>query len=267
MTTVVHVGIDLSLRSPAVAMRRVPGTTSRVLFLPQRKRERGLRHIQGNLDIRALDNNIIPTAAAASPGQGGGGSKDDVARYVHVVGQIVEGIRDFLISGDTVHVHLEQYAFGCREQSAHSYKLMELGGILKWRLSEDIPGLGMLRGIPITAWKKSTVGKGNASKEETLEYVDAKYGVDLRNIFGLKCPKLPAATTIISAAAVATTAKRTVVPTPVQDIADALCICDHGVMLLPTLAEEDDNTNNTCRNPKGKRKEQKMEQQKKRRKR
>ena len=113
-------------------------------------------------------------------------------------------------------VLIEGYAFNA--QSAHSAKLHELGGIMKLALHKA--GFEQIATVPPSSWKKQALGNGFATKFQVYQWVLDTHGLDLNQVFGAK-PIIPV---------MVTKRKREVldapVPAPIQDLADALAICE-----------------------------------------
>ena len=118
-----------------------------------------------------------------------------IARYAF----IMRWAMDILARYDIDRVWLEDYAYAA---TGRVFNIGENTGILKFKLLQ--------KGIPVsivapTEVKKSTIGKGNASKEEVIKEFTNHLGVDL--------PKLFDTTTM----------------NPVSDLADSYFICRYGI--------------------------------------
>ena len=66
---------------------------------------------------------------------------------------------------------LEGYAFS--QSSAHSVKLHELTGIIKYELQTRYPHAPQTI-YPPTVWRKYVHGNGHATKEDAIQYVDTR---------------------------------------------------------------------------------------------
>ena len=188
----IHIGLDLSLVSPGVCILDTHTGLWSLYGFAQRVREQRFTAL--------LDSGTSVILLPSIPGT------SNEERYEHIRHHIVDKIMATYATVSDVIVGIECYAFGAKN-SGNSYKLQELGGVIKhsiWRTyphwRRDI--------IPPSQWKKKVLGKGNAVKAEVVAYVEA-HGpcVSLFDLLGL----VPA--------------KNGNIPCPVQDIADAICIC------------------------------------------
>lgn len=150
----------------------------------------------------------LPSSTAAST----------VARYAAIEGCILDWACSTIPASERAEakVLVEGYAFNAR--SAHSAKLHELGGIIKLALHKA--GFAQIATVPPTTWKKQALGNGFATKYQVFQWVIETHGLDLNQVFGAK-PIIPVPTT---------KRKREVLDAPVlapiQDLADALAICE-----------------------------------------
>lgn len=184
----IPIGIDLSLKSPAVAI--YINEQWRTCAFVQRLSDRQIDHPS----ITLLDP--IPTNTKQS----------DIVRYVYITTKICDFIRTVIIEEHhfslvDVDVFIEGYVFNQRNCGS-SFKLHELGGICKYALYT----LGILQiwDIHPSTWKKYTVGT-RASKSDTISFV--KNCIDLVSVFGItELGQNP--------------------PCPVHDIADAIGIVE-----------------------------------------
>ena len=97
------------------------------------------------------------------------------------------------------HVWLEDYAFAATGRVFH---IGENTGLLKYKIfRRDIP----YTTVPPTTVKRSSIGKGNASKEEAILKFNQDFNIDLNEILD--------STTM----------------NPASDIADSYHICNHGI--------------------------------------
>ena len=187
MTTIV--GVDLSLKSPGVVV--LSQETWTLYFFQQLKRERHLKFKSANVVMLPPIQNTKTTT--------------DVERYAFICKHIAQIVNKY----ENPLVALEGYAYSC--QSAHSAKLHELGGVLKYMLREHRVVV-----IASSMWKKRAFGKGNLDKRQVVDKVKT-HGpcLDLFTLFGVD-------------------PKKKHVPNPIQDIADAI-----GIVLTAGLIEDE----------------------------
>ena len=103
-----------------------------------------------------------------------------------------------------IRILLEDYAFVARKFAGHHKKLQELGGIFKYSLYTN--NITDVECITPSRWKKLATGNGRITKRGMVEFIKANIpNIDVLEIFNL--PECTEA-----------------VPTPVQDIADAIGI-------------------------------------------
>jgi Holliday junction resolvasome RuvABC endonuclease subunit len=179
------VGIDLSLTSPGMAIRT--GDQWFVYGFAQLKRQLGLAYSGTNWSASVLPP--IP------PGT-------NVERYTYIVNALVELVQKH---GKVGCVTMEMYAFGC--QSAHTYKLQELGGIVQFVFAQNGYSVKM---VPIGTWKKSFTGNGHADKRLVFQTVVDK-------LFPIH-EAFPQSSTI------------KVIPSPLQDMCDAVGLVAHAMV-------------------------------------
>ena len=187
-----YAAIDLSLTSPAVAIYDCTLQSWSFLAFEQRSADRW-----ATSDSRVHMAPRIPTTKMAS----------DVERYTHIIRHLVAFLPQD--SSTACPIILEGYAFNTR-RAGSSFKLHELGGILKYQLHAR--GF-VVHIVPPTQWKKRTVGC-KASKVDTVEFVRGI--IDLQSVF--QC---------------------TGAPNPIQDIADAIAMV---VSLYPSVRPQVLNT-------------------------
>jgi hypothetical protein len=186
---VVVVGLDLSLTSPGVAIYDTCTKLWSLYGFAQRVREQ--------------QQSLAPPICLLPPIPAGTRSNEE--RYEYIRRHIVDDILSRYADEAEVLVGIEAYAFGAKG-AGHSYKLQELGGVLKHSLWVRFPGWTQVL-IPPTKWKKSTTGNGRATKLEVVEYVAAN-GPCLPLVAMLGTPL----------------GRNGAVPSPAQDLADAVCI-------------------------------------------
>ena len=187
-------GLDLSLISPGIAVYNTSSHAWILYGFAQRVREQGLQTQQDSTMICMLPP--IPNTRTTT----------NEERYEHIRHHIIETIMSPFRHELDVVVGIESYAFGAKN-SGSSYKLQELGGVLKHSVWKHYPKWTQ-EIIPPTKWKKQIVGAGRATKSDIVEYVRT-HGpcVALLDILGLEVSKTGN------------------IPCPVQDLADASCIC------------------------------------------
>ena len=140
---------------------------------------------------------------------------NDVLKYIHVEEHLMKFLCahiPFELRAKYTDVRVEAYAFCCREESGYNFKLHESGGIIKRALHHA----GFLHVTPIVTsqWKRTVINKGNCSKIDVIHFV-AKYGpmIDMLLILGYEESTLSK-----------DEKGRLIVPSPCQDMADAVAI-------------------------------------------
>ena len=203
MSVSVRVGLDLSITSPAAAIYVTEAHRWYLFAFAQRVRERGL-HVRREpstpggprVELQLFDP--IPPPGTA-----------DMVRYEHIRHHLVDkALAPHVEAGSNTRFTIESYAFGASSTSGSSYKLMELGGIIKHSLHMRFPSCTQVY-VPPTAWKKQVAGSGKASKWDVVAWC-RDYGPRFDTVSALQ----------MSEGAWA----RPEVPNPCQDIADAVCI-------------------------------------------
>ena len=158
----VFVGIDMSLRSPGVALIRPGDTAIYLMGFQQRKSDKEIinHKVVGPTETVVITRCSYPVDV-----------KDRWFRSEFVVNRIIEWIKGYIEPTDDVHVYIENYALGMVGSSSVS-TLCELGGILrislyrlKWTFSEMSPG----------TVKKYFAGNGRASKLDMVAAYHVKY--------------------------------------------------------------------------------------------
>lgn len=196
----VVVGLDLSLCSPGLAMYCCGGqrTSWTLACIAQRKREH-------KLDAVSLSDNVTLMVKPPLTGT----ETSDVVRYLHIENVLKTLMSTPVANGhvvtddDDVTFVIENYAYAAANQG-HSYKLHELGGVIKTYIHRCWPKATVVILSPGT-WKKFFVGNGHATKHNVLTSVNALFGgIDIMHVFGLAMGPNDA------------------VPTPVQDLCDAV---------------------------------------------
>lgn len=131
-------------------------------------------------------------------------SSPDLERYAQLLEPLFSRfLAPRLKASSTVEVVLEGYAF-LEGHAAHTYKLHEITGILKWELRKH--GFPAPRIVSCAAWRKRVLGSARADKRAALVQFNVEFpGVDLL----LFANKQPLGKTV---------------PSPVQDLVEAWCI-------------------------------------------
>ena len=199
---VVVIGMDLSIVSPCASV--YDKGVHDVFFFRQTSKTRvpeSCEDVPGGPPIRLHELPRIP-----------GPESGDVERYDFIADALLQGIQSRLPSTPcTIRFVVEHYAFS--KSSAFAYKLQELTGIVKYVCLKALRLCGhqvSLHTVPSTAWKRNVVAKGNATKQDVLAHVCRRY------------PEFTGIANQLLGAAGA------VVPHPLQDICDAVCIAEHG---------------------------------------
>jgi hypothetical protein len=189
----IFIGLDLSLVSPGIAVHNTT-TGSWVLYgFTQRVREQRFTYINQSTRVHLFP--AIPRVAASNE-----------ERYEHIRHHIVECILlPLLPTTERVVIGIECYAFGAKN-SGSSFKLQELGGVLKHDIWRRFPAWQQVI-IPPTQWKKQVLDNGRATKSDALRFITSNGPcISLMSVLGL----------IIT--------KNGDIPCPAQDLADASCI-------------------------------------------
>jgi hypothetical protein len=179
------VGIDLSMRSPGLALRR--GDNVDLLFISNRKRDSNIFHIDEKSHI-TVRNLPLPPELVGS---------DHIPHMVRVTDGV---LRELSLFEPITHVFMEGYAYG--SHSSSSAKMCELGGIMK---------AGLMRAgynytiIAPTSLKLRFCGNGRASKFDMYRQFVKETGFDIGLVFNMKINP-PA------------------VPNPLQDMVDAYAL-------------------------------------------
>ena len=156
----ITVALDVSLRSPGVAIRLADRSWALACFA-QRKTD---------LVVAPGWNQLVVWPHIDV-------TQCDIARYEHIVSHITTFIKTHVSSSDHVQVAFEGYAFG--RPSACDYKLKELTGILKYELRQ-YPQIV----LPPTRWKSLLLDNGDATKRDVLQFVQTATGLDIGSRFG-----------------------------------------------------------------------------------
>lgn len=190
----IYVGLDVSLTSPGISVYDLFTKNWSSYCFQQRKRENCLTW-SNNVNFSLT---VLPPIPVSS-------NSDDCIRYNHIVSNLENIIKKHNTTNNVKDVVLiiENYAFAA--QGASSFKLIELGGIIKFHFRE-------YRTVVIgnNTWKKVLTGNGRCSKKDTLDTINKLLNIDICQILKLSLPKgrydyVP-----------------TYVPTPAQDVADSI---------------------------------------------
>jgi Holliday junction resolvasome RuvABC endonuclease subunit len=167
-------GIDMSLTSPGIALYNEETAEWQLRCFANRNREENI--VYGPLVVwNRLQSSSV-----------------DIERYIHIIDQIMSYVKDKNIT----RIVLEGYAYAAN--SAHSAKLHEITGILKYTLTRHFP-LAKWTIFAPTSWRKIVHGNGHASKQSAIDHVQASVA------------DIPAALGISSGS-------------PLTDICDAVCL-------------------------------------------
>lgn len=189
------IGLDLSLTSPGISVYDTEQDNWSLYGFPQRKSEMGMYISSQNVELSLFPNMIPPPQKC---------SNEERYEYIRkcIIQDIMMKYKDVPTS---VVVLIESYAFGAKNAGS-SYKLQELGGIIKHSIYTHFPTWTRIIVTP-GSWKKKTVGIGNATKGQVLEYVKSNGPcIDLLDVFSVAIK--PGGC----------------VPCPIQDISDSICI-------------------------------------------
>ena len=185
----IYVGLDLSLVSPGVAVHNTADQSWALYGFAQRVREADFA-VQENL----TQVHLFPTIPAGTTNE---------CRYEHIRRHIVDSVLANLRG--SVVVGIECYAFGAKN-SGSSYKLQELGGIIKHSIWRQFPQWRQVH-IPPSQWKKTVLGSGRATKADAVDHVEHT-GPTISLLSSLQLRA----------------SKNGDIPCPAQDLADAACI-------------------------------------------
>ncbi len=204
----VLVALDFSLRSPGVCVcrRSAQGELEYEVYGFYRGREISKEFTENRLAVQLLRLSEPEDDPAA------GLVVSNLRRYQELVERVVSRCFQPLLAGpgavdpSRVRVVIESYAFMGRSQSGANYKLHEVTGILKYQLFRlDIRDIHELAA---PAWRRAVFGTCSAGKAEAL----ARFSADFP-----ACPLLQLCSRSLG--------KNGTVPTPVQDICEAYCLC------------------------------------------
>ena len=199
------VGIDLSLVSPAIAVYCSSLKTWHLYCFAQRICEKGA--------VLRPSTEVIMTVLPPIPGSQ---TASDCTRYEHIRYHIHQVIA---LLAPRVTVYVEGYAYS--RQNNATYKLQELGGIIKYDLFKL---LGRdCETIPPSKWKKGCSGHGKLSKLEMVDLVQGRGPtIDLFKLFRRE--------------------RTQNIPCPLQDIADAVGIVLSIIDPVPKVKKRKLNT-------------------------
>jgi Holliday junction resolvasome RuvABC endonuclease subunit len=190
----IFIGLDVSLVSPGIAIHNTTDASWALYGFAQRIKERLFTCTHQSTTIH-----LFPTIPRMSV--------PNEERYEHIRHYIVDNVLARLapIPGEHVVVGIESYAFGAKNNGS-SYKLQELGGVLKHAIWRRFPTWRQVT-IPPTQWKKQALGTGRATKTDALTFIGSNGPcIPLMSVLGLVVTKTGD------------------IPCPAQDLADAACI-------------------------------------------
>jgi hypothetical protein len=132
----------------------------------------------------------------------------DILRYELLIDTLLPRVMALFTAPEDVDVVIESYAFVHR-RAGSNYKLHEVTGILKWELKRRF-GVQRFCCMSSYQWRSAVFGSCyGIGKCAALEYFQERTGKQI-DLFAL-CNRKK---------------KEGEVPTPVQDLCEALCICD-----------------------------------------
>jgi len=175
------------------------------------------------IDTGTVSVTMLPTPLDAK--------HEDILRYEYIVDSIVDWLCALIPQAERVgaNIYCEGYVYGMK--SAHSFKLHEITGILKFMLMKA--GFTNMTTIPVTSWKKALTSNAFADKYEVLQAVNKQIGVDLVDIFQTTLGAEKIVKQKRKRKRPSTTPKLTKsVPCPLQDVSDAMGI------ILPFLKRQ-----------------------------
>ncbi len=182
------VGIDMSLRSPGIAVYLTDSDKWELYGFAQNKSQKGLfKQVSHNATVTLLDR--IPSKKKAC----------DMVRYKHIVDNIM---KHCILKYDVTNIKIEEYVFD-HKHSAFSHKLHEVCGILKFVIHNA--GITNVQSVLCNQWKKALTGHGDADKKDVLDYIKFNYPfIDVMGDFKI--------------------GKDRHIPNPWQDLSDAIGI-------------------------------------------
>ena len=168
------IGLDLSLTSTGIAVYSMRGITTR--------HEEGYLIHDAQFDI--MCTKTIKTTNKLSM----------FDRY----NEIISGVYKLSDPDEECFYIIEGYSFGSFGKSSSMSYLIELGGILRYRLKQDNRDFII---VPPTVLKKFTTGSGNSKKEDMKLWLYKKYKTEFKTsdeadafalmVFGLKYLEIP----------------------------------------------------------------------------
>jgi hypothetical protein len=175
------IGIDMSFRSPGLAIHDLTQNKWYVYAFAQFKREENTFYCKDNTTVRLFDQ--IPhsksekkKAALIKPKKKqheDGKLLKNVQRYNHIVAHFTEAIHQHVpAEWREVHsrVNFEEYVF---QQDArkrgNNFKLAEIAGSIKLALYQL--GFRNIEPIVASSWKRQVVGHGHCAKLHTVQFM------------------------------------------------------------------------------------------------
>lgn len=203
------VGLDISLTSPGITVVDMVRNTVHFACFAQRKREAqmvGKSILLTPNDKYSFTLHVLPNIPTSSV--------SDYIRFKHIVDELVGFVHRMTSSSAVIKFIIEDYAYSAG--GANSFKLMELGGIVKYVINKRFPVKNVYR-ISVSSWKKYFTGKGNATKRQVCDSAISLHRLpDLFPVFGFK------------------NENQENIPCPIQDIYDSVAIT--GIFLAPPPA-------------------------------
>jgi len=198
------IGLDISLKSPGIAVSRDDKIYA--MYFEQRK------HSVPPTTNDKVSLTALPLLLDAS--------HSDMDRYQQLVAASVKWLCGMVPNKERASaiVYVEGYAF---TRSAYNYKLHEVTGILKFMLHQS--GF-TCQVVPVTTWKRQLTGNAFADKYQVLQTVNRRLNVDLAHLLQTKLsPAKPLKGRKRRRGQNLQVMTRSV-PTPLQDVADAIGI-------------------------------------------
>ena len=169
------IGLDMSLRSPGVAVHDLSRNFWYLAAFAQNKKQEGFVYETSKAKL-TLFPQISKEATTIA---------DDLKRYIHLQKYLVKFLCEIIApefrDAPFTQLNIEAYAFV--DQTAHSEKLHEVCGILKYELYKQ--GFHCMQNIVNTSWKATIIGHGKASKLDTCKFmINNGPCLDFLKIFG-----------------------------------------------------------------------------------
>lgn len=196
------IGLDMSLRSPGIAIKCCVDNTWTLLCMAQRKRELQIKS-------KKLTDRVTLDVFEPCP------DSDDTLRYIYIVETIIKKIQQYTNNSSEVAFVLEGYAIGMRRKQGYTSKLHELGGCLKMQLYKQFKATPSI--YAPTKWKRLFVNRAFADKVQVYNAACKSIECpDLAETFGLKIQN------------------EKYCPNPVQDLTDAVGLVEAYIKINDT---------------------------------